>query len=285
MITQAKFDKGIALLQTHFNRELSPNAIAIWSEYLNEHLDDEQFTLALKQAIIELDFFPNAKRLVEFATASNEVHAIADWRVIIAAAITSNEQWQQEILKPLKERAHIALAAIGGLSSVALAEEWQLSKLEKQFTCLYCQSPTGMKFLPPARISQEEPEAIEEHKSTDPIDLSTKSPSIRRVLETWNLRSNGIDVPEEQAYTNTFARYRWEIDSKRLNYFLAMDTPSKQQFLNKFNFAMKNKSEWRSAVSIFDEITGYKVPRTEIDAKAIAREWLSLEETTLSFVE
>ncbi|MCC5616600.1 hypothetical protein LC605_16280 [Nostoc sp. CHAB 5836] len=72
-----------------------------------------------------------------------------------------------------------------------------------------------------------------------------------------------------------------QIDSKRLNYFLAMDTPSKQQFLNKFNFAMKNKSEWRSAVSIFDQITGYKVPRTEIDPKAIAREWLSLEETTL----
>jgi hypothetical protein len=285
MITQAKFDKGIALLQTHFNRELSPNAIAIWSEYLNEHLDDEQFTLALKQAIIELDFFPNAKRLVEFATASNEVHAIADWRMIIAAAITSNEQWQQEILKPLKERAHLALAAIGGLSSVALAEEWQLSKLEKQFTTVYCQAPTGIKFLPPAHLSQSEPKAVEEEKLTQPIDLGAKSPSIRRILEHLNLRSQGVEIPEEQVYANTFARYRWEIDSKRLNYFLAMDTPSKQQFLNKFNFAMKNKSDWRSAVSIFDEITGYKVPRTEIDPKAIAREWLSLEQTTLSLVD
>ncbi|WGV29126.1 hypothetical protein [Halotia branconii] len=172
MITQAKFEKGIALLQTHFNRELSPSAVAIWSEYLNQHLDDEQFTLAVKQAIIELDFFPNAKKLVEFAKTNNEVQAIADWRIIIAAAKTSNDQWQQEILKPLTESAHIALAAIGGLQSVALAEEWQLSKLEKQFTTVYCQSPTSMKFLPPARLNQSEPEVIEEHKLTQPIDLS-----------------------------------------------------------------------------------------------------------------
>jgi hypothetical protein len=86
MITQSKFEKGISLLQTHFNRELCLSAIAIWSEYLNEHLDDETFTVAVKQAVLSLDLFPSAKKLVEFATASREVQAIADWRVIIAAA-------------------------------------------------------------------------------------------------------------------------------------------------------------------------------------------------------
>jgi hypothetical protein len=274
VISQSKFENGITLLQAHFNRKLCPSAIAIWLEYLNEHLDDETFTLAVKEAILSLDFFPSAKRLVEFATTSNEVQAIADWQVILAAARTSNEQWQQKILQPLCERAHIALAAIGGLQAVALAEDWQLNKKEKQFHTVYNQSPAGVKFLPPPRIQPSIVEVIEPDKPTANINLETKSPSIRRVLENLNLRSLGYDIPIEQVYANTFARYGWEIDENRLNYFLAMDAESKQQILAKFQFAMKHKSEWRSAVSIFDEISGYQAPRPEIDAKAIAREWL-----------
>ncbi|WGV29124.1 hypothetical protein [Halotia branconii] len=104
-------------------------------------------------------------------------------------------------------------------------------------------------------------------------------------METLNLRSTGQNVPEEQAYTNTFARYGWKIDLGRLNYFLAMELETKQQFLTKFQFAIKNKSNWRSPVSIFDEISGYKVPRPEFDAKAIAKEWLSQKSTAQSGVD
>lgn len=41
---------------------------------------------------------------------------------------------------------------------------------------------------------------------------------------------------------------------------------------------MKNKAAWRSAVSIFDEISGYKPQRPLIDVKAIARQWLTEEQ-------
>jgi len=279
MITQAKFENGMALLQTHFNRELCPSVIAIWSEYLNEHLDDDSFTLAVKEAIIGLDFFPSAKKLVEFATATKEVTAIADWQIILSAARTSNEQWQQQILQPLKERSRIALAVIGGLSSIALADDWQLGKMEKQFITVYCDAPSGMKLLPPAPISQSQFEVVETQTSSAPIDLSAKPSSIRRLIENLNLRSQGVEIPIKQVYANTFARYGWEIDEHRLNYFLAMDEDQKQQFLAKFRFSMRNKSHWRSAVSIFDDISGYKTTQPHLDSKAIARQWLTEQQS------
>jgi hypothetical protein len=271
MITQTKFDKGIALLQTHFNRELCPQAIAIWSEHLNEHLNDEEFTLAVKLAIVGLDFFPNAKKLVEFATASNEVAAIADWQIILAAAKTSNEQWLAEILQSLKGRAHVALAALGGLKPIALSDEWQLNKLEKKFVTIYCESPSNVKFLPPAPTKPFNSKVVDFPQEREPIDLSTKPPSIRRVLENLNLRSQGVEIPEEQVCANTFARYGWSIDENRLNYFLFMDAEGKQQFLAKFQLAMRNKSSWRSAQSIFDDVSGYQAPCPQTDVRSMAQ--------------
>ncbi len=285
MITQEKFDKGIALLQTHFNQELCPSAIAIWSEYLNEHLSDEEFTLAVKEAIIGLDFFPSAKKLVEFATATKEVAAIAQWQIVIAAAKTANEQWRQEILQQLKDQAHTALAAIGGIDAVAWADEWQLNKLNKEFTTVYCQSPPQMKLLPPARIGQPHFQVLQEDISSDPINLETKSPSIRRVLENLHLRSIGVEIPRVQVYKNTFARYGWEIDEQRLNFFVAMDEETKKQFLARFQFALKNKSSWHSPQIIFDDISGYQAPRPTVDVKAIARQWLSEHEHSISSLE
>lgn len=271
MITQSKFENGITLLQTHFNRKLCPEAIAIWSEYLNEYLDDETFTLAVKQAILSLDFFPNAKRLVEFATADNEAKAIRDWQVIIAAAKTSNEEWRREILNRLPRCARMALEIIGGVQAVAIAEERLLNKLEKQFHTVYCQPSLETNLLPPARSQSNA--FVVEPENDEPIDLSTKPPSIQRILQNLSLRSMGEQIPVEQVYKNTFARYGYEIDDNRLSYFLKLE--QKREVLNKFSFAVKNKSAWRSPVSIFDEITGYQSSSSQqIDSKAIARQWL-----------
>ncbi|BAY20096.1 hypothetical protein NIES21_59660 (plasmid) [Anabaenopsis circularis NIES-21] len=281
MITQSKFENGITLLQTHFNRKLCEAAIAVWSEYLNEHLDDDTFTLAVKEAVLSLDFFPSAKKLVEFATTSKEVQAITDWQTICSAAKTSSEQWQQEILQPLCERAHIALSAIGGLQAIALAEDWQLNKLEKQFHTVYQKSPNGVKFLPPPRPQPTAVETVEPERPTANINLETKTPAIRQIIEKLNLRSLGYDVPIEEVYATAFARCGWEIDENRLNYFMRLE--DKQEILTKVQFAMKHKSNWRSAQFIFDEITGYKVPRPEFDSKAIAQQWLKEPEHVLEY--
>ena len=48
--------------------------------------------------------------------------------------------------------------------------------------------------------------------------------------------------------------------------------------MTKFSFAMRNKTLWRSPASVFDEISGYRVPTSQIDAKTIAREWLAQDE-------
>ncbi|MBD2364664.1 hypothetical protein H6G36_26410 [Anabaena minutissima FACHB-250] len=280
MITQEKFDKGIALLQTHFNRELCKSAIAIWSEYLNEHLDDESFTIAVKQAILSLDFFPNAKRLVEFAFASKEVRAIADWQIVIAAAKTGNEEYQKQILQSLTPQGHATLAYVGGIEVIALANDWKLDKLEKKFVSVYCDSPTGVRFLPPAPTSSNESSqanVVNFPVKREPIDPTQKPPSVRRVLEKINLLAQGEVIPTQEIYAGMFARYAWQIDERRLNFFLAMDEETKQQVLAKFKFAMKTKSNWHSPQGIFDDITSYQPPVSPIDVKAIAHQWLAEE--------
>lgn len=161
MISQSKFDNGIALLQQHFNRELCPQAIAIWNEYLNEHLDDTGFVSAVKQAIINLEFFPTAKRLVEFATTSKEAMAIADWQLVVNAARLGKE----DLLHPVQERVLHPLTAIGGLGAVMMADERQLQKLEKQFITVYCSPLPKNKLLVQETVkvepvAQEEPSPI-----------------------------------------------------------------------------------------------------------------------------
>lgn len=275
MITDAKFERGITLLQQHFNRTLSDDAIAIWREFLDDNLGDEEFAQAIKEAILSCDFFPTAKKLVEFAAGSLEVAAIQQWQIVVTAATTTSETWVKELLGSLSERSRMALQAIGGLEAVAISDEWLLKKLEKQFATVYCQSPTHIKFLPPAKIQPIKHEVVESEMSYAPSDLSTRPEPVRRMLETLNSRVTGIELSDKEAAINRFAmEYQWNIDENRLNHYLEMDKGIKMWFVARFRSLMKDKPSWRSASVIFDEITGYKPAALHIDAKAIARQWL-----------
>lgn len=274
MITDRKFEAGLDLLQRHFKKNLDEDAIAIWREYLDNELDDEQFTTAIKEAILKCEFFPPAVKLVEFATASLEVKAGMQWRIIINAAATTSEDWQQEILSALTVRSRIALQIIGGIRPVGLADEWGLRNLAKDFIAAYCQCSGDIKFLPPALVPPKNFEVIESPRM-EPGDFLSKPRPIRQALETLARRTNGIEISDKEKAFNMFSlRYKWEIDGSRLDCYLAMDMPEKQQFLAKFGYVMRNNPSWKSAVTHFDAITGYVAEPSEVDSRAIAKAWL-----------
>lgn len=275
MITDAKFEKGITLLQKHFNRTLEEMVIAIWREHLDEHLDDEEFTTAVKEAILTCEFFPTPKKLVELASGSLEVAAIQQWQVIVSAATTTSDSWTKELLASLQERSRMALQVIGSLQAVAMADEWLLKKLEKQFTTVYCQPSSKIKLLPPAKVQPRNYEPVDNQTAYKPSDPSTKPEPLRRMFEALELRVSGIQRSSEEAASDTFfLRYRWKIDENRIKHYLGLDLESKRGLVLMMDTAFRNKSLWQSGAITFDRITDYKAPEPEIDARAIARQWL-----------
>lgn len=103
MISQSKFEAALRLLQTHFNKQLNENVIAIWQEYLNQYLNDQQLTTAVKLAIAECEFMPTAKKLVELGCKSNENHqAYQEFKALPSQEMNMTEEERLENLRKLK---------------------------------------------------------------------------------------------------------------------------------------------------------------------------------------
>jgi hypothetical protein len=174
MISPEKFKNGIQLLEKHFGKDLQPAVVQIWGEYLDQHLDDESFTFAIKEVIIASRFFPTAKELVEYAIASQEATAIIDWQLVLQAARLG----RKDLLKG--ERLLQALELIGGLSTVGATEERYLPRLEKQFIAIYSspQSRLPSLSLPPSvaleSSEKETPPPIPEELQTLIQQLKSK---------------------------------------------------------------------------------------------------------------
>lgn len=273
MITQAKFKAGLRVLQTHFNKTLSEDAISIWREYLDEHLDDEGFTTAVKEAVISCEFMPTPKKLVEFASGSLQTKAMEEWRVTVLRWAASSVENQEKIWPSLSLRCRAAVQLIGGFHAVGIAEYGELRQLEQQFIAAYCQCAPNAKTLPPAKIPPTTFEAEERPQGS--FDLNNKPEPLKLVFKTLEDRIKGERLSDQQAALNMFVlKWKWQIDLGRLEHYLVMSQPERITFLGRFGYAMRHSPEWKSAVTHFDCLTNYTPPKTEVNSKAIAREWL-----------
>lgn len=150
MISDAKFQRGIGLLQQHFNRNLTAEAIAIWREFLDDNLNDEEFTQAIKEAILGCEFFPTARKLVEFVNGGKESQALREWQTIIRAVARADESQ----LAYISIRGRVALQAVGGINTVGAADDKGRDNLQRQFTTVFCQCPEkDARSLPPAAVN------------------------------------------------------------------------------------------------------------------------------------
>ncbi len=103
MISDAKFNSAIALLQEHFNRTLPEKTIAIWREYFNENLTDEQLTRGIKLAIVENKFMPTAKEVVDLSKQDGEMLRAYEVRnALPSAEMRMSEEERLENIRKLK---------------------------------------------------------------------------------------------------------------------------------------------------------------------------------------
>lgn len=172
MITTQEFDYGMALLSSHFGKELSPGVKVIWQEYLDAELTSSEFMAAVKNSVLHSRFMPTAGELVEFIQGGKEAKAIQEWQIIVSAAKSNTEQSKQ-LLSYLSMRSTIGLRAIGGISVIANAEsEKERSYLQKQFVTVYCQcSDKDIKVLPqvPGTVHEVSPKEKTQQQKEEPV--------------------------------------------------------------------------------------------------------------------
>lgn len=147
MIDNHVFSAGLTLLCTHYNRELQPEVLRIWKEYLDAVLTTEQFQQAIKLTLLESRFFPTAKDLVEAVTGGSDTLALSDWELCVKAAARAD----REMLSALSVQGQNALHLVGGLHKLGMATEDQLVWIKKEFVGLWKSTKADVKALPQSR--------------------------------------------------------------------------------------------------------------------------------------
>lgn len=154
MIAPQVFSVGLTLLCTHYNRQLQPEVVRIWKEYLDSQLTTEQFQQAIKITILESRFFPTAKELVEAVKGSGDVQVIEEWDTCVKAAARADNR----MVANLSEQGKFALQSIGGLNKLGQTREEELGWVKKEFVAAWkAWRPSAGSALPPASDSLTPP--------------------------------------------------------------------------------------------------------------------------------
>lgn len=130
------FQTGMNLLAMNYNRQLPEPILLIWRDYLERELTDEEFIEAVKHTILHSRFMPTAGELVEFVKSGKEARAIQEWQIILQASRRNDS----DSLSELSDRGRVALAAVGGVYQLGMAEDsFVRQRMEKNFITVYCQ--------------------------------------------------------------------------------------------------------------------------------------------------
>jgi hypothetical protein len=175
MIDQKVLTTKLLLIAKHFQKDLLPEVMSVWAEYLNAELNTDEFEQAVKEVILHSRFFPTAGEFVEKIKGNKEAQAIREWQSVVTAAAG-----REEAIAYLSTRGKVALQAIGGLRAIALAEDRLREKLEKNFIAVHCQcSDKDARSLPPSpspmpTVEREESAPIPDHVKAKMDDLMQK---------------------------------------------------------------------------------------------------------------
>ena len=152
MLEESNFHSYIKPIAEHYRHELSLPIAKIYYQHLSENLNDAEFMEALKKMAIQFPVrmgLPSPQEIVEIILGSKQAMALQEWQMIVEAA---RQNSNYEALTYLSSRAHIALAAIGGLRVVAY-HEGPLNWLQKSFTQVYCECSADDKILKQAPVT------------------------------------------------------------------------------------------------------------------------------------
>ena len=152
MIDEVVFIKGVQLLSNHFDRFLLPEVTALWKTYLDQRLTTAQFEAAVELILLESQFFPTAKKLVEAVKGDAETNALHEWDVCLKAAARSDKS----VISHLSAQGQSALYLVGGLYKLGMLTEEELRWVRKEFVAMYKATPADAQALPAASVVRAE---------------------------------------------------------------------------------------------------------------------------------
>jgi hypothetical protein len=180
MIEREYFDELLDGLAQIKHTKISAMMGDIFYEKLKD-INGDLFLSAI-QALVDESFFPTPERIREVATG---VTIDQDWYEIMAVASGSKSSAE------ISGIAGIALKSIGGIKTIAIADERNTDKLRSQFLKLLS-IPTDPKTLPPAKVTIK---VGTEERGSDPEypidwDFSVRTASLIRLLNKREIKTS-----------------------------------------------------------------------------------------------
>jgi hypothetical protein len=163
-----------------FNPESNPLAYSAWYDYLSENLEESELIPALRTALVQFEFRPSPKQVIEAFKGSREVFALEEWQICLNASKTG--QIDHVLLSPQGEKA---LTSIGGFSRLAIEEPSKLhSFVSKEFVSrwlMYERALISGAIAPPPKMLK--PEQAKEATKEEFVPASKES--IKEFKEKW----------------------------------------------------------------------------------------------------
>lgn len=133
------FAHGWKLLNKRFKNECDSEIMMIYFEELQSKLSAEEYAIAVKRCILEEQFFPSAKIILNQVIEDAETKALSEWDKILKlcpdysiAQITASR-----FNPPLNKETQQALSEIGGWKILNVASEKDFPFLRRDFVKCY----------------------------------------------------------------------------------------------------------------------------------------------------
>lgn len=128
-IDRTTFIREFSMFLDHHGKKMNELIVQRYLEFLDQHLTTDEFVQACKFIILEDQFFPTARRIVDVVKGNAKDHAASDWQALLRLVQTGSSD-----ISDLSAPAVAAMKAAGGWRAVAYAEgDYQLEQLRKRF--------------------------------------------------------------------------------------------------------------------------------------------------------
>lgn len=130
MLDKQVFSAGISHLQAYYSRTIPDFAQRVWYKHFAQQLTTEQFQQAIEAAIVHKTHLPTPEEMVQMVRGDDKQLAIREWDLCLEAIRRGHYSLEAVGVSEVGEQA---IQSVGGLRSVGLSQQDQLTWLKKDF--------------------------------------------------------------------------------------------------------------------------------------------------------
>lgn len=155
-------------LAGYFNKSITPFVRKAWYKKLGSQLTNEQFAIAVEQAITSKQFMPTAEELIEAIRGNFDIVALEEWDKCLLAA----SRGDREVVSTLSPAGQVALKSVGGIHALGQSEEKDHQWLQKKFINIWKSVPVEQRPALPVGEEQQISPPAEIHALTNKMSMN-----------------------------------------------------------------------------------------------------------------